>query len=286
MKKQNIIILVASAIIITLTILYFTSRSEMAEMEEVFTEEKENLLTEYQDLYSDFDSLRSNNAELEQKLEMERERVAQLQEELRTTKVSNARRIKELQGELTTMRTVMRSFVVQIDSLNQTNAALRKENEGMKNQVAQARRTEAQLKEENAILSDQVSIAARLSTRNIAGYGLTNKDKKSSRIDNISKIKISFTIDKNITAQTGMRPIYIRIERPDGELLMHSKNDTFQFEDQQINYSARRDVEYGGEDTETYIIYNVDSGELMKGVYNVEIFSSGELIGSGSFTLS
>ena len=286
MKKQNIIILVASAIIITLTILYFTSRSEMAEMEEVFTEEKENLLTEYQDLYSDFDSLRSNNAELEQKIEMERERVAQLQEELRTTKVSNARRIKELQGELTTMRTVMRSFVVQIDSLNQTNAALRKENEGMKNQVAQARRTEAQLKEENAILSDQVSIAARLSTRNIAGYGLTNKDKKSSRIDNISKIKISFTIDKNITAQTGMRPIYIRIERPDGELLMHSKNDTFQFEDQQINYSARRDVEYGGEDTETYIIYNVDSGELMKGVYNVEIFSSGELIGSGSFTLS
>ena len=286
MKKQNIIILVASAIIITLTILYFTSRSEMAEMEEVFTEEKENLLTEYQDLYSDFDSLRSNNAELEQKLEMERERVAQLQEELRTTKVSNASRIKELQGELSTMRTVMRSFVVQIDSLNQTNAALRKENEGMKNQVAQARRTEAQLKEENAILSDQVSIAARLSTRNIAGYGLTNKDKKSSRIDNISKIKISFTIDKNITAQTGMRPIYIRIERPDGELLMHSKNDTFQFEDQQINYSARRDVEYGGEDTETYIIYNVDSGELMKGVYNVEIFSSGELIGSGSFTLS
>ncbi|MCQ2201036.1 MAG: hypothetical protein MJZ27_02980 [Bacteroidales bacterium] len=286
MKNNHIIIIVAAVIIALLAGLYFNSRSEMAEMEEVFTEEKELLITEYQDLYTDFDSLRTNNSELELKLEQERDRVAQLQDELRTVKASNARRIKELQGELTAMRGVMRSFIVQIDSLNQTNEQLKKENEGMRDQVARARRTEAELKEKNEALNDKVQLAARLETRNVKGEGLTSKEKSTNKYSRIAKIKVSFTILKNITSETGIRNVYARIERPDGELLMHSKNDTFKFEDQSLNFSAMRGIEYGGEDTDTYIVYTVDSGELMAGEYRIELFTDGELIGNGKFTLN
>lgn len=286
MKNNHIIIIVAVVIIALLAGLYFNSRSEMAEMEEVFTEEKELLITEYQDLYTDFDSLRTNNSELEQKLEQERDRVAQLQDELRTVKASNARRIKELQGELTAMRGVMRSFIVQIDSLNQTNEQLKKENEGMRDQMARARRTEAELKEKNEALNDKVQLAARLETRNVKGEGLSSKEKSTNKYSKIAKIKVSFTILKNITSETGIRNIYVRIERPDGELLMHSKSDTFKFEDQSLNFSAMRGIEYGGEDTDTYIVYTVDSGELMAGEYRIELFTDGELIGNGKFTLN
>lgn len=286
MKKNNIILIIAGIIALVFIGLYFNSRSEMAEMEEVFTEEKESLILEYNDLYTDFDSLRSNNTELEQKLQQERDRVAQLQDELRTVKASNARRIKELQTELTTMRGVMRSFVFQIDSLNQTNEKLKQENSGMRKQIANAKKAEAELKEQNEALSDKVQLAARLETRNVKGEGITSKEKSTNKIRNAVKLKVSFTILKNITSETGLRTVYLRIERPDGQLLMHSKSDTFRYEDQQLNFSAKRSIEYGGQDTDSYIIYDVDSGELMSGEYRIELFTDGELIGNGKFSLN
>ncbi|MDO4461779.1 MAG: hypothetical protein Q4C30_04680 [Bacteroidia bacterium] len=286
MKQNNIILIIAGVIAVIFISLYFNSRSEMAEMEEVLTEEKELLITEYQDLYSDFDSLRSNNTELEQKLQQERDRVAQLQDELRTVKASNARRIKELQTELTAMRGAMRSYIFQIDSLNQTNEKLKKENVGMRKQIADARKAEAELKEQNDALNDKVQLAARLETSNVAGTGLNIKEKATTKASKATKLKVSFTILKNITSQTGIRTVYLRIERPDGQLLMHSKNDTFQYEDQQLNFSAKRDIEYGGQDTDTYIIYTVDAGELMSGEYRIELFTDGELIGNGKFSLN
>lgn len=286
MKQNNIILIIAGVIALIFIGLYFNSRSQMAEMEEVLTEEKNLLITEYQDLYTDFDSLRSNNTELEQKLQEERDRVAQLQDELRTVKASNARRIKELQTELTAMRGAMRSYIYQIDSLNQTNEKLKKENVGMRQKIADAQKAEAELKEQNNALSGKVQLAARLETSGVSGIGLNNKEKATTRANKATKLKVNFTILKNITSETGLRTVYLRIERPDGQLLMHSKNDTFQFEDQQLNFSAKRDIEYGGQDTDTYIVYNVDAGELMAGEYSIELFTDGELIGNGKFSLN
>jgi len=104
-KKIITIISVSAILLIALGGLLIKSHSEMTEMVEVFTEEKETLLNEYQDLYLDYDSLRRYDTDLNDKLDQERERVALLQEELKTVKATNARRIKELQTELTTMRT-------------------------------------------------------------------------------------------------------------------------------------------------------------------------------------
>lgn len=286
-NKRTIIIAAsaAAAAIVILLIVIIYNRSEMQEMVEVFTEEKQLLISEYQDLSLDYDSLRSNNDELNQKLELERERIAQLKEELQTVKATNARRIRELQTELTTMRSVMRTFVKQIDSLNQINVKLAAENKDMRSQVAQVKRSYNKLEEQNKELSNKVTVASRLETSNIAAVGLTYKEKKATSVDKVAKIKVSFTILKNVTAEVGNRAVYMRLTRPDGQLLMHSASDTFSYEDSQINYSAMRTVEYGGEDTETYIVYKVDAGELMSGNYEIELFSGGESIGKGSFTL-
>lgn len=257
----------------------------MTEMVEVFTEEKETLLNEYQDLYLDYDSLRRYDTDLNDKLDQERERVALLQEELKTVKATNARRIKELQTELTTMRTVMVSFVHQIDSLNQTNIRLTAENKEMRSQVAQVRQSYNALQDENRNLTEKVEIAARLEAKNINAIGLNFNEKKATSASKISKVKINFTLAKNVSAQVGMRTIYLRFTRPDGQLLMHSKDDTFKYEDAQINYSAKREVEYGGEDTDSYIVYQVDAGELMAGEYDIELFCGGEIIGKGTWSV-
>ncbi len=284
-KKTLIVAAVGVVLIGVFAALFFMKNSEMEEMVEVFTEERQTLIDEYQDLSLDFDSLRSNNDELNMKLELERERIAQLMEELNTVKATDARRIKELQNELNSTRAIMRSFVHQIDSLNQINVKLTKENKDMRSQVAQVRNSYNQLAKENEALNEQVEIASRLEAQSVSVQCLNFKEKKTSSASKTSKIKVSFTILKNITAQVGMRTVYLRITRPDGQLLLHSKDDTFDFDNTQINFSASRDVEYGGDELSTYVVYTVDSGELMSGAYEVEIFCGGERIGSGSFTL-
>ncbi|MCQ2204465.1 MAG: hypothetical protein MJZ15_08495 [Bacteroidales bacterium] len=286
MKKSTIIIIAAIGVVtLILAGLLIKSHSDMQEMVDVFTEEKENLLNDYQDLYLDYDSLRRYDTDLNEKLDQERERVAQLQEELKTVKATNARRIKELQGELTTLRTVMRTFVVQIDSLNQTNIRLTQENNEMKDQVARVKQSYNALQSQNQSLAQQVEIASRLEAKVTSTDGLTNKEKKTTSISKIAKVVVNFIIDKNVSAQVGMKKVYLRLTRPDGQLLMHSKDDLFKYEDSQINFSAMREVEYGGEETTSYIVYKVDSGELMAGTYDIEIFCQGERIAKGSWTI-
>lgn len=281
-SKKNLIIIIAVAVVAVAAVLtlYIVNRSQMQEMVDVLTEEKTTLMEEFEDLYLDYDSLNSNNDELNNKLEMERERIAQLTEELKTVKATNARRIKELQGELTTLRTVMRSFVKQIDSLNTINVRLTQENKDMRSKVAQINRENDNLMEQNTRLNEKVEIASRLETLSVTAQGLNFKDKKTSSCGKVSKIKVSFVIAKNITAQVGMRNIYMRVMRPDGQLLMHSKDDVFSFEDSQLNYSSTRQVEYGGEEMSAYIVYNVDAGELMGGEYEIELFCETGRMGS------
>lgn len=285
-KKHIIIAAVAVGVVVLVLIgLLVRSNSQMTEMTEVFTEERDMLTTQYEDLYVEYDGIKAGNDSLDNLLSEQRARVEQLTEELKTLKASNARRIKELQGELTTLRTVMRSFIVQIDSLNKTNTALREENADMKGKLAEANTARTDLKEQNETLNKKVATAARLEAQNVSVTTLNAKNRSTSSISKITKIKVSFTLAKNISAEVGMRDVYLRITRPDREVLYHSKNDTFAFEDSQIIYSAKRSVEYGGEDTASSVVYDVTMGDLMEGDYEAELFVGGAMIGSAKFSI-
>lgn len=285
-NKQIIIIAAAAgAVIITLAVLLFRSNSQMEEMTQVFTEERQQLVSDYQDLSTAYEEVHADNDSLDNLVNQQRARVEQLTEELKTLKASNARRIKELQGELSTLRTVMRSFISQIDSLNASNNALRAENKDIKGQLANVSRERANLQEQNESLAQKVSVAARLEAKEIVATPLNMKDRETNKISKIAKIRVAFTITKNVSAEVGLRTIYLRLTRPDGQLLFHSKADTFRFENADINFSANRQVEYGGEDTKTFIVYNVDMGDLMAGSYEAELFAGGESIGKANFNI-
>lgn len=286
-SKKHIIIAgsAVGAIVVALVGLLLHGRSQMAEMTEVFSEERDQLTTQYEDLYVEYDGIKAGNDSLDNLLSEQRARVEQLTEELKTLKASNARRIKELQNELTTLRTVMRSFIVQIDSLNKTNNALREENADIKGRLAEANSARADLKQQNESLNQKVATAARLEANNVVVSTLNAKGRSTSSIAKIAKIKVGFTLAKNISAEVGMRDVFLRITRPDGEVLYYSKSDTFPFEDSAIIFSAKRSVEYGGDDTQSSVVYDVAMGDLMEGDYDVEIFVGGSVAGRTRFSL-
>jgi hypothetical protein len=105
--------------------------------------------------------------------------------------------------------------------------------------------------------------------------GRTPSERKTERSGRVGKIRVCFTLLKNVTSPVGMKDFYLRIERPDGQLLMHSRDNTFRHEDTDINYSAMRSIEYGGEEVDVCLFYDADAGELISGEYIADVFADG-----------
>jgi predicted RND superfamily exporter protein len=284
-KKLYIGIGVISVMLIVTVILYTIQRSEMKEVVKEMNIEKQILTEEYQDLALGYDSLESTSDTLNIMLEQEQQKVEHLIEEIKTIKATNASKIREFRKELSTMRGVLKSYVTQIDSLNQINEALKKENTEYQHQYSKIRNSYRELEDVKSDLEGKVEIASRLEAKDIQAEGLNARGRNTNRTNRIDKIEICFTVKKNITAPIGIKPFYLRIERPDGQLLLHSRDDVFEFEGSEIPYSAKRSVEYGGEEMQICIYYNVDMGELMSGEYTADIFADDANIGRLVFEL-
>lgn len=285
-NKQLLIILsVAGILIIVFAILYFSNKSEMEQIVSELNIEKLELTNEYQDLALDYDSLQTNNDTINVMLEHERERIAQLIDEIKTVKATNSSKIREYKKELSTLRKVLKNYVYQIDSLNRRNEELSQENKKYRKQYSNIKTSMKDLEKEKENLEEKVDIASKLELRNIEAHGLTGKNKETKKSSKVSKIRLCFTILKNITAPVGEKIVYIRIQRPDKSLLLHSLKDKFKFEDSEINFSSKRMIEYEGKDLDVCIYYKADEGELMGGEYLADIFIEGRNIGTTSFEL-
>ena len=290
MKKTTLYLLVGiiALLLIAAVWLFFNNRqtkNEMQEMVEQMTFEKEQLEDEYEDLALQFDGYgrNLNNDSLADKLAQEQQRVQDLLEELRITKATNARRIAELKKELATVRAVMVEYVHQIDSLSQTNERLTKENITVKQQYQEVSERASQLEEEKVKLTEVVNRAQMLEISSFAMTPLNNRDKKTTRYSKIQKLQFDYTILKNNTAETGIKKIYLRIIRPDGEV-MTKNGTTFHYENADIEYSLTKDFEYGGETMSDVLYWNVDE-ILQTGIYNADFFCDGNLIGSFPFAI-
>jgi uncharacterized membrane protein len=247
---------------------------------------KEELEDEYNNLSIQYEGykLQISNDSLIAQLETERLKVQRLQEELRTVKATDARRINELKKELETLRSVMRSYVAQIDSLDKVNKQLVQENRNVQQKYHQAAQSVTQLKQEKEQLIETVQIASKLDASNISVRGITNKNKEADRIKKMDQLEIRFTINKNITASPGEKTIYIRIQKPDDDVLVINSGNVFTFENKSIQYSAKRTIEYTGEETPMSIYWKIEEA-LLPGTYRVDIFADGNLIGRKSFKL-
>jgi len=246
--------------------------------------QREELADEYNELSLQYEGYKFSvrNDSLVAKLEIEQMKVQRLMEELRTVKSTNAKRIGELKRELETLKTIMRGYIQQIDSLNRLNQKLTVENKEVTQKYIQATATVSQLTQEKEHLTERVSLASKLDASGIYVTGIDKKNKSTGKIEKMEQIAINFKINKNITASTGEKVIYVRIKKPDDDVLVKSRDNLFQYENKEINYSAKRTIEYDGEEVSVSIYWKIEEF-LSPGTYRVDIFADGNLIGSQSF---
>ena len=289
MNKNTVIGFVIAALIILVGVIGFLltrmheQKIESQQMLELAEMDKREMENEYEQFAMQYNEMKMQikNDSLVAQLEKEQQRTEELLAELKQVKSSNAAEIMRLKKELATLRKVLRSFVQQIDSLNRENQQLSRENDNLKTQNRQAKAHISNLSSENEALSEKVDIASQLDATGIWAEGRNKRGKKAKRIKDVKKFAIGFNIARNVTTATGVRSIYIRIATPTGEVL--TQGGTFEYENRQLEFSIRKDIEYTGEEQSIQVWWDVTQA-LCAGAYRVDIFADGRNIGSTTFT--
>ncbi len=278
-----IVTLLLCAVIAYLTLNLTEQKKANQEMQELAELDKKEMENEYQQFAAQYSEMKTqiNNDSIVAQLTQEQLKTQKLLQELKEVKASDAREITRLKKELATCRAVIRSYVLEIDSLNRLNQNLVAENTRVKSEYEAASRQIEGLNADKASLSQKVAIAAQLDATGIQMLALKKNNKSTDKLKDCKTIQVNFNIARNPTASNGVHTFYVRITTPSGTVL--SSGGTFPYENRQLEYSMKKSVEYGGEETAVTTYWNV--GEFLQGgSYKVSIFADGHMIGSRSFS--
>lgn len=284
-RSKNITWLVTTIVILILGLaaivyLYYNQKNQMEEMEIVLTTEKDSLAHELENLLYEYDTLKTTNDSLNQKLEAEQNKIKMLLQ----IQASNAQKITLYKKELATLRQVMKSYIVQIDSLNTMNKQLAAENIEVKKELENVQKDREELTQIKDELTSKVEMASILQAKNILATPINQRGREKAKIDKVDKIKVCFVLRENPIIEAGKKDVFMRISRPDELILTESPDNIFEIDGGQLIYSAKRTVEYLNQDVEMCIYWN-NNGDLISGSYSVNLYAEGNHIGTTTFAL-
>ena len=202
---------------------------------------------------------------------------------MRRVKSTDAAEIKRLKKELETVRSVLRSFVMQVDSLQRENGRLTNERDVARSQLNDANSMISSLDQERAKLNDKVAIAAQLNASGISITPQKRSGKQAKKSKDIERFMISFTINRNVTASTGNRTVYVRLMNPSGGVISGGSSVTY--ENRTLESSATKSIEYTGEEQHVSLVVPTTNEYLSAGKYSAHIFCDGQMIGTTAITL-
>lgn len=280
-RRNNVIVILLAVILAVMLFLFFAQRKSNRIIVGQITAQKDSIEVELTQIIVGYDSLKVENDTLSQQIYMAQSRVRDLLLEVEQTRRVSLDRINRYQKEVTTLRDIMRNYIVQIDSLNRRNQLLMAENLEVKEQARQVESRNEQLTQEKQELEENLKRAAALEVRELTAAGMNDRNKDTRFADRTVMIRVNMVINQNITAKRGAKNIYIRIMRPDQLLLNKSSDDRFRYEDLHIPYTAAREINYEGNDLPVAIYWdNKGQSPLIPGNYTIDVFADGNNIGT------
>lgn len=248
------------------------------------TIDKEELTAQMIELQNDYASLSSDYDTINSQLDSSREEVSQLIERIKQTEATNRSKMRQYEKELGTLRSIMRNYIVQIDSLNTLNKKLTADAAAARREAAESKKREQELNKTVESLSGQVAAGSVLKARGIRIEAYNASDKVTDRSSRVVRLLTSLSLVENDLAPKGPVRIYIRVKGPDGILLTNSTQRTFEVAGEPMICSASREVDYQGKEVDLSIYLN-DIPEFVKGIYTVEAYTEQTMLGSAELML-
>lgn len=254
-----------------------TDRALILEEKLQYEEELKSMITAY-------DSLIAHSDSLDAQLGAEQERIKALLQ----SQASNYAKIKMYKNELGTLREIMRSYIVQIDSLNVRNDSLTQQNIRVTRRYMATNQQLEETRQQLETLAETVDLGKKLTTSKLyaAGYK-ENKDKAKNSAKKLDNIRVDFTVNENRTSEKGKKMIYLRITDPNEQILPPPADDEglFEYQGQLMEYSEKREISYDNTALDVSIFWKKGSTNLVSGFYYCELYCEGHQIGAVSLQL-
>ena len=280
--KTATIVLAAAALALAAALVWIWSQksSLVNELEEEKTELTQQLLN----LQNDFENLNSDYENINSQLDTSREQVALLIDKLSKTEATNRAKIRQYEKELGTLRSIMRGYIVQIDSLNTLNKQLTADAAAARREAAESRQANENLTRQVENLSGQVAAGAVVKGRGLHLTAYNGSDRATDRSSRVTYFVATLSLVENEIAERGPIRVYVRVKDPNGIVLLNNSSTDFTVGGETMTASASREVDYEGQDVELSI-YIKDVGELGKGIYTVEAYTEKSFLGRAEVML-
>lgn len=272
---------ILAAILIFMVVKYYNQKNAMIEMETVLTAEKDSLANELRVMAARYDNLKTDNDSLNAGVERQKKRI----EKLLSINASNIQLIKTYRAEIGTMREIMKSYIVQIDSLNTRNKVLVAENREIRQEISKVKTTNTQLEKTKEELTAKVDIASVIQAKDIVAVALNKKRKETTRLSLLDKLRVCFTLRENALATAGPKEVFLRVIRPDSLVISTSSGNVFDYKGNKLVFSANRTADYMNQDVEMCIFVD-NTGDFIVGNYTIELYLENNLIGKAGFMMS
>ena len=274
--------LIAVAVLLVAALIYVSTSKNKLVGE--LNSEKQDLTEQILALQADYEGLSSEYDTINSQLDSSREEIAQLVEKVKKTEATNRAKIRSYEKELGTLRSIMRGYISQIDSLNTLNHKLTAEAASARREAASAKRQNEELAQQVEELSGRVTVGSVIKARGIRMEAHTSADKTTDRSNRVTRLLVNLSLVENELAQRGPVEVFVRVFDPDGNLLSDGKGTTFTLGDETLEATASREVDYQGTEVDLGIYVN-NIPAFVKGIYTVQAYTSTSLLGSAELLL-
>lgn len=275
-----VMIVVAVVLAVALAYVMMTKNRLVDEL----NQEKIDLTEQIQALQLDFEGLSSDYDAINSQLDSSREEIAQLIDRVKRTEATNRAKIRQYEKELGTLRSIMRGYIVQIDSLNTLNHELTVAAASARREAAASKRLNEELSQQVETLTDRVSVGSVIKARGIRMEAFNQSDKLTDKSNRVERLLVSLSLVENELAQRGPVRVYVRVFDPSGNLLSDGRGTTFTLAEEVLEATASREVDYQGSEVELGIYVN-NIAEFQKGIYTVQAFTAQGQLGSAELML-
>ena len=295
-KSKNtliILIVVLAVIIVGLFIAFFMTRTNLKDLLAEKEQQKVELQQELDSLLVEHDKVKKEYGQLADSLFVKDSVIQANAKEIRRL-LDTEWEYYKVKKKLAQLQIVAQGYVQQMDSLYRVNASLSEENIAIKKDLKDLRKEKEQIESDRKILSEKVEIASVLKAINMEATGLRvrsggEKEVTTDKVQRVDQVRVCFTVDANKLANPGKKDIYLRIARPDQEILVKSRLDeySFEFQGETLQYSMMESIEYENRTVDLCLYWKKEySGqEMQAGLYHVDIFCENAIIGHTTFTL-
>ncbi|EPR74526.1 hypothetical protein ADIWIN_0477 [Winogradskyella psychrotolerans RS-3] len=276
-------------LVLFLVTAFYTSKlySEKQENEKMLVNEKKQVMNDLNNMAKDYDEAIAESEVKNQDLIAARERIQGLMDSLKVSQNSV--------GSLWNYKKKYMALQEEMDILLTENDRLKGENQYLASsldstQVQLAERTmfTDSLLVQNTELTTVVKDAAALQTVGLVGMGVIERNNgkqiPTERARRSDKIKVCFTVAKNMLTEGGDKELYVQVIDPKNNVL--GSNDQIEFEGQTLNYSLISRFNYENRNLNICEYINeLEDSKFEEGRYTINVFNDKALISTSEFEL-